>query len=101
MADFKVRRDYYKTLVETEYELHGESDYYYIYLDAKKYGHYFTFTVMDWQMVGFYNRLKEYIETHRANNLPQLVRTPYRLINEIVDLIGDPQETIHSLSETD
>ena len=100
MAEFKMRKDYYCLMIDTEYELHNESDFYYLYLDAKRYGHYFTITVMDWQILDFYNRLHEYIEVHRKNNTPQVVRTPYRLINEIVSLIGDPREPTHASEET-
>lgn len=95
MADFKVRKAYYRLMIDTEYDLHQESDFYYAYLDAKKYGHYYTITLMPWQIDGFYHRLMEYIDVHRAKGQPQLVRTAYKLLNEIVELIGDPMEPTH------
>jgi len=100
MAEFKIRKDYYRHMVDAEFELHKESDFYYIYLDAKKYGHYFTITVMDWQINALYKRLHEYIELHRKKGMPQVTRTPYRMLNEIVSLIGDPREPTHSQTET-
>ena len=102
MPEFKVRKDYYRLMVETEHALHQESDLYYAYLDAKKYGHYFTISLMPWQLEEFYHRLQEYIVYHRASGFPKVVRTAHKLINEIVELIGDPmeQEVTHSQQET-
>lgn len=108
MAEFKVRKAYYRLMVDTEFELHQESDYYYAYLDAKKSGHYFAIEIMPWMLEGFYHRLQEYIDTHRERGMPQMVRSAYKMMNQIVDLIGDPLEvnsdnhiTTHVQKETE
>lgn len=96
MADFNVRKAYYNLMVETEHTLHQESDLYYAYLDAKKNGHYFRISLMPWQIEEFYHRVHEYINYHRDNGNQKMIRTAHRLINDIVEIMGDPKETIHS-----
>ena len=92
MAIFKVRKDYYRAMIDTEFKIHNESFFYHQYLDAKKYGHYFMIEIYDEKLIEYYYRILEYIEFHQNNGFPQLVRTAHRIINEIVSLIGDPRE---------
>jgi len=97
MPEFNVRKDYYTLIVEIEHALHQESDLYYAYLDAKKNGHYFKISLMPWQLEEFYHRIHEYLEYNREHGLSSnMVRTAHRLINDIVEIIGDPKEASRS-----